>query len=113
MIRHVSETNVRFRRRELAARIGPPTRGVDGNHEATFSAWRYGKSAGVAAAAPIVGRVYLERGRSVVVLARWAGAGPRNVLVQHEDGTQVVRPFRGLRRPERVVSACASAADPT
>lgn len=23
---------------------------------------------------------------------------PRNVLVQYEDGTRVVRPFRGLRR---------------
>jgi acetyl esterase len=47
----------------------------------------------------IVGRIYLERGRPVVVLARWAGAGPRNVLVQRRDGTKVVRPFRGLRRP--------------
>jgi acetyl esterase len=45
----------------------------------------------------MVGRVYLERGRRVVVLARWGGAGPRNVLVQREDGTKVVRPFRGLR----------------
>jgi acetyl esterase len=46
----------------------------------------------------MVGRVYLERARPVIVLARWAGAGPRNVLVQREDGTKVVRPFRGLRR---------------
>jgi hypothetical protein len=47
----------------------------------------------------MVGRVYLERARPVIVLARWAGAGPRNVLVQREDGRKVVRPFRGLRRP--------------
>jgi acetyl esterase len=33
----------------------------------------------------------------VVVLARWTGGGPRNVLVRREDGTVVVRPFRGLR----------------
>ena len=51
----------------------------------------------MAAADEMVGRVYLERGRRVVVLARWGGAGPRNVLVQREDGTKVVRPFRGLR----------------
>lgn len=25
--------------------------------------------------------------------------GPRNVLIRREDGTLVVRPFRGLRRP--------------
>jgi acetyl esterase len=43
--------------------------------------------------------VYLERGKPVVVLVRFgAGGGPRNVLVQREDGTRVVRPFRGLRR---------------
>ena len=47
--------------------------------------------------ASVVGRTYLERGRPVVVLARWAGGGPRNVLVRREDGTVVVRPFRGLR----------------
>lgn len=45
----------------------------------------------------MVGRVYLERGRPVVVLVRWAGPGPRNVLVKREDETKVVRPFRGLR----------------
>jgi hypothetical protein len=44
-------------------------------------------------------RVYLERGKPVVVLARFgAGGGPRNVLIRREDGTRVVRPFRGLRR---------------
>jgi hypothetical protein len=42
--------------------------------------------------------VYLERGEPVVVLARWDGRGPRNVLVERSDGTRVVRPFRGLRR---------------
>jgi hypothetical protein len=45
----------------------------------------------------ITGRSYLERGRPVTVLVRWNGRGPRNVLIQREDGTRVVRPFRGLR----------------
>lgn len=49
----------------------------------------------------MTGRTYLERGRPVVVLTRWGpGGGPRNVLIQREDGTQVVRPFRGLRLPQ-------------
>lgn len=50
----------------------------------------------------MIGRTYLERGEPVVVLARsrWAkDAGPRNVLIRRADGTLVVRPFRGLRRP--------------
>jgi hypothetical protein len=48
----------------------------------------------------IVGRTYLERGRPVRVLIQWGeGGGPRNMLVEREDGTKVVRPFRGLRRP--------------
>ena len=47
----------------------------------------------------MVGRTYLERGRPVVVLARWgSGGGPRNVLIRRDDGTKTVRPFRGLRR---------------
>ena len=46
----------------------------------------------------MVGRTYLERGRPVVVLVRWAGKGPRNVLIRREDGQLVVRPFRGLRK---------------
>jgi hypothetical protein len=66
----------------------------------------------------MIGRTYLEAGRLVVVLIRWgrtsAGAAapigkldgsawgrrraPHNVLIRREDGTQVVRPFRGLRR---------------
>jgi hypothetical protein len=48
----------------------------------------------------VIGRTYLERGRPVVVLIRWGtGGGPRNVLIRREDGTEVVRPFRGLRVP--------------
>jgi acetyl esterase len=47
----------------------------------------------------MVGRTYLERGRPVVVIARWGpGGGPRNVLIRRADGTLTVRPFRGLRR---------------
>jgi acetyl esterase len=34
-----------------------------------------------------------------VVLIRWNGPGQRNVLVRREDGSLVVRPFRGLRLP--------------
>ena len=52
----------------------------------------------------IEGRTYFERGRPVVVLVQWGrGGGPRNVLIERDDGTRVVRPFRGLRReaPER------------
>jgi acetyl esterase len=48
----------------------------------------------------MVGRTYLERGRPVVVLARWAPrCRPRNVLIRRADGELVVRPFRGLRLP--------------
>lgn len=49
----------------------------------------------------MIGRTYLERGRPVTVLVRWRTghpAGPRNVLIRREDGTKVVRPFRGLRK---------------
>lgn len=46
----------------------------------------------------MVGRTYLDRGEPVVVVARWGGAGPRNVLVRRRDGRLLVRPFRGLRR---------------
>lgn len=52
----------------------------------------------------IVGRTYLERGRPVTVLIQWglksrgeSHGGPRNVLIEREDGARVVRPFRGLR----------------
>lgn len=48
----------------------------------------------------ITGRVYLERGEPVRVLVRWGpGGGPRNVRIERADGSTVVRPFRGLRRP--------------
>ena len=47
----------------------------------------------------MIGKTYLERGKPVVVLVRWAGKGPRNVLIQRQDGEKVVRPFRGLRKP--------------
>jgi hypothetical protein len=48
--------------------------------------------------AAMIGRVYLERGRAVLLLKRWDGPGPRNVLVERGTGERVVRPFRGLRR---------------
>jgi acetyl esterase len=46
----------------------------------------------------MIGRMYLERGQPVTVLARWNGKGPRNVLIRRADTTLVVRPFRGLRK---------------
>lgn len=47
----------------------------------------------------MIGKVYLERGKPVRVLVRWGpGGGPRNVLIEREDGTRVIRPFRGLRK---------------
>ena len=46
----------------------------------------------------MIGRTYLERGQPVVVLIRWSGNGPCNVLIRRLDGSKVVRPFRGLRR---------------
>jgi hypothetical protein len=49
----------------------------------------------------MVGWIYLKRGAPVVVLTRWGpGGGPRNVAIRRQDGTVVVRPFRGLRRPK-------------
>lgn len=49
----------------------------------------------------IVGNTYMERGRPVVVLIQWGpGGGPRNVQIRREDGSTVVRPFRGLRKPK-------------
>lgn len=48
----------------------------------------------------MIGRTYLERGAPVVVLIRSGkGGGPRNVLIRRADGSEVVRPFRGLRVP--------------
>ena len=46
----------------------------------------------------MIGKVYLEKGNPVVVLIRWNGKGPRNVLILRQDGRKVVRPFRGLRK---------------
>jgi hypothetical protein len=46
----------------------------------------------------MIGKTYFERGNPVVVLTKWNGKGPRNVLISCEDGTKVVRPFRGLRK---------------
>lgn len=35
----------------------------------------------------------------MTVLKKWGpGGGPRNVLIRREDGSEVVRPFRGLRK---------------
>ena len=72
----------------------------------------------------MIGRVYTWRGEHWVVLTRWRGAGPRNVLLERVEpcdpptsaeetgahveadgrwyrrtGDTVVRPFRGLRKP--------------
>ncbi len=48
--------------------------------------------------AGMIGKTYLEKGQPVVVLVRWGpGGGKRNVLIQRQDGTKVVRPFRGLK----------------
>lgn len=51
----------------------------------------------------MVGTTYRERGAPVVILCRWRTGhglgGPRNVLIERADGSRVVRPFRGLRRP--------------
>jgi hypothetical protein len=52
----------------------------------------------------ITGHTCLERGQPVVVLVRWGGNGPRNVLIQRADGTKVVRPFRGLRSLAQAVA---------
>ncbi len=34
------------------------------------------------------------------MITRWAegSRGPRNVLLRYDDGRELVRPFRGLRR---------------
>lgn len=49
----------------------------------------------------IAGRTYLERGEPVEVICGWGpGGGPRNVWVRRQDGTEVVRPFRGPPQAE-------------
>lgn len=67
----------------------------------------------------IAGTTYLEAGQPVTALVAWRQqrkterlttgpylhlktTTPRNVLIRRADGTQVVRPFRGLRRPKAV-----------
>ncbi len=52
----------------------------------------------------ITGRVYLERGKPVTVITQWNGKGPRNVAIRREDGSIVVRPFRGLRKPGGIIA---------
>ena len=50
----------------------------------------------------IIGKNYLERGHPVKILVSGLKAkGPRNVLIERADGSQVVRPFRGLRKTKR------------
>jgi|GEM_PF-1052345 len=76
----------------------------------------------------MIGRTYLEKGAPVRVLIRWgltsAGAcapigplndcswskrgAPRNVLIERQDGSRVVRPFRGLRKLPEVSREGAS-----
>jgi hypothetical protein len=46
----------------------------------------------------VIGRRYRWRDEVWTVRCRWAGAGPRNVLIENGEGELVVRPFRGLRR---------------
>lgn len=65
----------------------------------------------------MIGKTYLETGRPVVVLVRWASGepvlfpgqtrryGPRNVLIRRESGECVVRSFRGLRKPKKAADA--------
>jgi len=51
----------------------------------------------------VPGALYLERGKPVTILTPFgSGGGPRNVAIQRADGSRVVRPFRGLRRPKEV-----------
>lgn len=38
---------------------------------------------------------------SIALCLRIRKSAPRNVLIQREDGSLVVRPFRGLRKPKR------------
>lgn len=70
----------------------------------------------------IAGSTYLERGKPVVVVAAWrqqrvtervdlgplvqlGTSSPRNVWIRRADGTEAVRPFRGLRKPVGDVAA--------
>jgi acetyl esterase len=77
----------------------------------------------------MIGETYYERGRPVIVRVAWrsrtpevehpilmnkltldffrrkdplpARSGPRNVVIEREDGSLVVRPFRGLRKTRK------------
>jgi acetyl esterase len=49
------------------------------------------------AEASITGFIFLEKGNHVAVLGWWNGT--RDVLIERADGSRVVRPFRGLRKP--------------
>jgi hypothetical protein len=46
--------------------------------------------------------LYLEKGKPVTVLirAKPRRGAPFNVLIERQDGSRVVRPFRGLRVPK-------------
>lgn len=66
----------------------------------------------------MIGHTYLEAGSPVRILIRWGRTGaapdspigkldgsawgrrraPHNVLIERQDGSRVVRPFRGLRK---------------
>lgn len=70
----------------------------------------------------MIGLTYLEAGAPVRILIRWGrtGAGPaapigkldgsawgrrrapHNVLIERQDGSRVIRPFRGLRKAAEV-----------
>lgn len=56
-------------------------------------------------------RTYLLRGEPVTVLARWSGRGPRNVWIRRADGTETIRPFRGLRKTLLTLPGRGSASD--
>jgi acetyl esterase len=53
--------------------------------------------AAVGAAANVTGFIFLEKGNHVVALGWWNGT--RDVLIERAEGSRVVRPFRGLRKP--------------
>jgi acetyl esterase len=56
----------------------------------------------------MIGKTYLERGNPILVLARWDTKVPktkRSVLIQRQDGSLVVRPFRGLRKIQEFPNA--------
>lgn len=59
------------------------------------------------------GRLYLERGRPVLVERGWRGPGPRNVLLLRSDGTRTVRPFRGLRRVRTLLDLAGASGRPS